>query len=36
MDYQKVIHMITRLAAGIDRMFSSGVPLLGEINDENE
>ena len=34
MDYQKVIHMITKLADGIDRMFSPKTPLLENYDDE--
>jgi heat-inducible transcriptional repressor len=34
MDYQKVIHMITKLADGIDRMFAPKTPLLENYDDE--
>ena len=36
MDYQKVIHMITKLADGIDRMFSAKTPLLENHDDEQK
>jgi heat-inducible transcriptional repressor len=34
MDYRKVIHMITKLADGIDKMFSGTVPLIEGFDEE--